>query len=111
MRKHRMIITSAAIFILLSCFSSQSEGRFFCTLDNTFGGILFNEWRGDDQHPLINPRHCNLQNKEFGDCTPFCSSSDHFFFYAEISCIPEGRYVFSKLNQYTRSSQRPPPLN
>jgi hypothetical protein len=111
MQKHRMFITSATIFILLSCFSSQSEGRSFCPLDKIFGGLLFNEWRADNQHPLINPLYRNVQYREAGNHIPFCGISYHFFFYAEISCIPEKRYVFSKLNQYIRTSQRPPPLS
>ncbi len=95
---------SALMFIL------QSEGRSFCTLNKIFGGLLCNEWRGDDQHPLVNLRYCNVQDKDFDDHTLFCGSSDHFFFFSEISYIPEERYVFSKLNPYTRTSQRPPPL-
>jgi hypothetical protein len=111
MQKHRMIITSTTIIILLSCFSSQSEARSFCPLNNIFGGVLFKEWRVADQHPLINPFYCSVQDKETGDYPPFYSRSAHFFFYAEISDIPEKSYVFSKWNQYTGISQRPPPLS
>ena len=109
-QKHRIIITSAAIFILLSCLPSRSEGRSFCPLDRIAGGTSYNKWRADDQHPVTDLLYCNVQDKEGGDNTLICSCLPHFVFFAEISYIREERYVFSSWNQYPRTLQRPPPL-
>ena len=111
MQKHRMGITFATIVILLSFFCSQSEGRPFCSLDKTCGKLLFNQWRTDGQHPLTNLQYSNIFDKEAGGIVPVCSRSNHFFFYAKRSHILGEKYAFSKWTQYTRTSQRPPPLS
>jgi len=111
MNGHRsIIITSFTIFILLSCFIPQSQGRALLPLNRIFGESLCNEWYVNHQHPLVHPLYYNFQNKETSDYTPFCSNSIHFFFYTEISYILEKRCVFSKWNQYIDTLQRPPPL-
>lgn len=111
MQKHRVVITFATIVILLSFFCSQSEGRSFCAPGKICGGLLFNQWHADGQHPLIYPKYSNIFYKETGGVTPFYSRSDHYFFYAKRSHISGEKDVFSKWNQYTRTSQRPPPLS
>jgi hypothetical protein len=110
MHKHRIIITSATVFILLSCFSSQSEGRSFYPLGKVFAGPLYHKWRADARHPLTNLFYCNIQDREAGDTTSACSSSPHFLFFDEISCIPEKSHVFPNGYQCTFTSQRPPPF-
>ena len=111
MNEHRsFIITSFTIFILLSCFIPQSEGRTLLTLNKIFAEPICYEWYVDHQHPLIHLLFYNCQNIEPIDYTPFYSNSVHFFFYTEISYILEKRCVFSKWNQYVDTSQRPPPL-
>ena len=112
MNEHRsIIIPSFAVFILLSCFIPQSEGRTLLPLDKIFGEPLCNEWHVDCQLPLVHSLYCNIQNKEASDYTGFCSGSILFFFYIEISYILGKRCVFSKWNRFIGTSQRPPPLS
>jgi hypothetical protein len=111
MRKHRsIIITSFAIFILLSCFVSQSEGRTILLLDTIFGDPSYNERCADYRCPLRDSLYYNFQTGETSDYTPFCSGSVHFFFNTEIFYLLEKRSVFLKWNHYIGTSQRPPPL-
>ena len=111
MNEHRsIIIPSFAVFILLSCFIPQSEGRTLLPLYKIFDEPLCNEWHADCQLPLVHSLYCNFQNKEAGDYIWLYSGSIHFFFYIEISYILEKRCVFSKWNQSIGTSQRPPPL-
>ena len=111
MKKHRsIIIPSLAVFILLSCFIPQTEGRALLPLDKTICGFLCSEWYVDCQLPLVHPLYCNFQNKEATDYTSYSNSSAHLFFYIEISYIFDRQCVFSKWNQSIGTSQRPPPL-
>jgi len=112
MKKHRsIIITSFTIFILLSCFIPQSEGRTFLPLDKILDEPLCNERYADYHQPFIDLFYYSFQNKKAGDYTPFCSGSAHFFSFTEISHIVVKKCVFSKCNQYIGTSQRPPPLS
>lgn len=111
MKKHRsIVITSFTVFILLSCFIPQSEGRTFLPLDKIFGKPLCNERYGDYQQLFIDPFYYSFQNKKAGDYTPFCNGSAHLFSFNEISSILVKKCVFSIWNQYIGTSQRPPPL-
>lgn len=112
MKKYRgIIITYFTIFILLSCFIPQSEGRTFLPLDKIFVEPLCNERYAGYQHPFIDPLYCSFKNEKAGDYTPFCSGSAHLFSFTEISYILAEKCVFLKWNQYIGTSQRPPPLS
>ena len=111
MKKHRIIITSNTILILLLCFTPQSEGRSFYPFDKIFGGPLCYEWFSDCQDSATILFYNNLQYDDTENFTPFCNRMNHCYYYDEIFKIHEKRCVFSKWNQYIDTSQRPPPLS
>jgi hypothetical protein len=71
---------------------------------------LKNGWRADDQHLLTHLLSGSAQYPKAGGARLFFNSLDHFFFFGEISCILEKKYVFSNRNPCDLTSQRPPPL-
>jgi hypothetical protein len=79
-------------------------------LDKVLAGLSYNKWRAEVQHPLTNLIYCNVQEREAGDSTSICSSPHYFFFFAQISYIPEKSHSFPNEYQCAPISQRPPPF-
>ncbi|GMQ79886.1 MAG: hypothetical protein BMS9Abin03_335 [Thermodesulfobacteriota bacterium] len=110
MKKHRSIIPSATILILLLCFIPQSEGRSLRPLDKIFDGPLSVECRAYFQHPSINLFCNNLQYDNAEDFTPYCNRLNNCYHYDEIFSIHEKSCVDTRGILYIDSSQRSPPL-
>ena len=111
MKPHRIYITSAAFLILLLCFTPQSEGGSFWPLNKILGRPLCNKCGVDLQHPSTDLFCNNLQYDNTENFTPFCNQLNNGCHHDQIFNIHEKRCIFSKWNQYTDSSQRPPPLS